>query len=456
MRVHFIAIGGTVMHNLAISLAEQGHQVSGSDDQVVEPSKTRLKNAGLLPEELGWFPEKITEDMDAVILGMHAEKDNPELLRAQELNIKIYSFPEFIYEQSMDKTRVVIAGTYGKTTIMSMVMHVLNKLGRDFDYLVGAQLEGFDSLVKLTAHNKIILLEGDEYYASPVDDRSKFHLFNPNIALISGVEWNESRANMEREEYFKQFETFIGTIVPKGTLIYNKDSEDLVKIVEATSGCNINRHGYKLPEYTINKGITYLHVGEERIPLQVFGKLNLSNIAGAYTVCEWLGIKRADFYNAIKDFRSSIRYLEFVASDHESVVYQDFLHSPYKLRTSIHAVKEQFPEQSLVTIIELNPYDVVNRSFLDTYRESMDESDYAVVLINKDAIKDKNILISNLATEIKQTFNHKNFTFLTDIPSLELYLDKFKSMGFNLLFMSSPHHNTMDIVSFADKFLKNY
>ncbi|TYR36602.1 peptidoglycan synthetase [Sphingobacterium phlebotomi] len=456
MRVHFIAIGGAVMHNLAISLAEQGHQVSGSDDQVVEPSKSRLKNAGLLPKTTGWFPEKITEDIDAVILGMHAESDNPELLRAQELNIKIYSFPEFIYEQSMDKTRVVVAGTYGKTTIMSMVMHVLKKLGRDFDYLVGAQLEGFDSLVKLTAHNKIILLEGDEYYASPIDHRSKFHLFNPNIALISGIEWNESRANMGQEEYLKQFETFIDTIVRKGTLIYNKDNRNLVEIVEATSDCNINRHGYKLPEYSINKGVTYLHLGEERIPLQVFGKLNLSNIAGAYTVCEWLGIKRVDFYKAIKDFRSSIRYLEFVASENESVVYQDFLHSPYKLRTSIHAVKEQFPEQGLVTIIELNPYDVINRSFLDTYRESMDESDYAVVLINKDTIKEKNILISNLASEIQQIFNHKNFTFLTDVSSLEIYLEEFKSFNFNLLFMVSPHHNSMDIVSLADKFLKNY
>lgn len=456
MRVHFIAIGGAVMHNLAISLAEQGHQVSGSDDQVVEPSKSRLKKAGLLPETIGWFPEVITEDIDAVILGMHAADDNPELLRAQELNIKIYSFPEFIYEQSVDKTRVVVAGTYGKTTIMSMIMHVLKKLGRDFDYLVGAQLEGFDSLVKLTTHNKIILLEGDEYYASPIDHRSKFHLFHPNIALISGVEWNESRANMGQEEYVKQFETLIDTIVRKGTLIYNKDSASLVKIIEETSECNINRHGYKLPEYTINKGITYLHLGEERIPLQVFGKLNLSNIAGAYTVCEWLGIKRVDFYEAIKDFKSSIRYLEFVASDNERVVYQDFLYSPYKLRTSIHAVKEQFPNQALVTIIELNVYDVINKSFLDTYRESMDESDYAAVLINKEVIKDKNILLSNLGQEIQQVFNHDNLVFLTDIPSLELYLEEFKSLGFNSLFMISPDHNSMDIVSLADKFLKNY
>src|SRR5690606_17146894 len=248
--------------------------------------------------------------------------------------------------------------------------------------------------------NKIILLEGDEYYASSIDHRSKFHLFNPNIALISGVEWVDGSIDIGKEDYFKQFETFIDTIVNKGTLIYNKENANLREIVEDTSECKINRHGYTLPEYSINKGITYLHLGEERIPLQVFGKLNLSNIAGAYTVCEWLGVKRADFYSAIKDFKSSIRYLEFVASDNESVVYQDYLYSPYKLRTSIHAVKEQFPNQALVTIIELNVYDVINKSFLDTYRESMDESDYAAILINKEVIKDKNILLSNLGQEI--------------------------------------------------------
>lgn len=456
MRIHFIAVGGAVMHNLAISLAGQGHQVSGSDDQIVEPSKSRLKKAGLLPAQVGWFPESITEDIDAVILGMHAEVDNPELKRAQELKIKIYSFPEFIYEQSINKTRVVIAGTYGKTTIMSMIMHVLRKLGKDFDYLVGAQLEGFDSLVKLTAHNKIILLEGDEYYASPIDHRSKFHLFNPNIALISGVEWNESRSNITKEDYYQQFETFIDTIVKKGTLIYNKDNTNLREIVEETSDCKINRHGYRLPDYSINKGVTYLHLSDERIPLQIFGKLNLSNIAGAYTVCEWLGVKRTEFYEAMKDFKSSIRYLEFVASDNERVVYQDFNYSSYKLQTSIHAVKEQFPSKGLVTIMELNPYDILHNSFLSQYTSSMDESDYAVVVVNREAIKEKNILLSNLETEIKEVFNHKNFFFLTDIASLENQLNSFKSLEVNFLFMISPNHNNINVVGLAEKLFKNY
>lgn len=456
MHIHFIAIGGAVMHNLAISLAEQGHQVSGSDDQIVEPSKTRLKKANLLPAQVGWFPEKITEDIDAVILGMHADINNPELMEAQRLGIRIYSFPEFIHEFCVNKTRVVIAGTYGKTTIMSMVMHVLKTLDRAFDYVIGAQLEGFDSLVKLTATSKIILIEGDEYYASPVDHRSKFHLFNPNISLISGVEWNESRTNISKEDYVNLFETFIETIVPKGTLIYNKESTILREIVEQTFDCKINRHGYKMPEYSINKGVTYLHDGDDRIPLQVFGKFNLSNIAGAYTLCEWLGVKRDDFYKAIASFKSSIRYLEFVASVNGSVVYQDFLFSPYKLRTSIHAVKEQFPCQGLVTIMELNPYEVVNENFLHQYASSMDESDHAVVLVNKESIKDKNILLDDLEHDIKQVFNHKDFVFLTDLDALEGYLESFKSLGFNLLFMVSPKHNTMNIVSFADKFFKNF
>ncbi len=456
MRIHFIAIGGAVMHNLAISLAEQGHQVTGSDDQIVEPSKSRLQQAKLLPEQVGWFPEKITEDIDAVIIGMHADLQNPELQAAQQLGIKIYSFPEFIHELSVDKTRVVIAGTYGKTTIMSMVMHVLKMLGHEFDYLVGAQLEGFDSLVKLTASNKVILIEGDEYYASPIDHRSKFHLFNPNIALISGIEWNESRTNIAKADYLALFEKFISTIVPKGTLIYNKESTILREIVELTLDCKINRHGYKIPEYSINKGITYLHDADEQIPLQVFGKLNLSNIAGAYTVCEWLGVKRADFYKAIVSFQSSIRYLEFVASFNGSVVYQDFLFSPYKLRTSIHAVKEQFPGQGLVTILELSAYDIMDESFLDQYSSTMDESDYSVVLVNKDSIKDKNILLNNIELDVKKVFKHRDFVFLTDLESLEAYLESFKSLGFNLLFMVSPKHSTMNIVSFADKFFKNF
>ncbi len=456
MRIHFIAIGGSIMHNLAINLAEQGHQVSGSDDQIVEPSKSQLLDAGLLPKEFGWYPEKITEDIDAVILGMHADENNPELIRAKELGIKLYSFPEFVYEQSTDKTRVVIAGTYGKTTITSMIMHVLKKLGRNFDYLVGAQLEGFDNLLQLSPENNLIIIEGDEYYASAVNKQSKFLMYKPNIALISGIDWDYFKTVISEEAYFKQFEDFIRTIVPKGTLIYNKDDKNTREVVDRTMDIKINRHGYKLPEYTINKGVTFVHVGDVNIPLKVFGKHNLSNISGAFTVCEWLGVKRDEFYAAIQDFKSSIRYLEFVASQNGSVVYQDFAHTPSKLRSSIHAVKEQFPNQALVTIIELNGYDSLDSNFISEYANSMNESDFAVVFVNISVIKEKNIILDNFSSRLTEAFNHPSFRVITQLADLEVFLETFKSNGYNLLFMSSNNYNGVNITSFADKFLRNF
>jgi len=456
MKVHFIAIGGSVMSNLAINLAKLGHQVTGSDDQVVEPSKTKLQEAGLLPDPIGWYPDKVTDDLDAVILGKHAEADNPELLKAQELGVKIYSFPEFIYEQSIDKIRVVIAGTYGKTTIVSMIMHVLKKLGREFDYLIGSKLEGFDSLIKLTSRAPIMLIEGDEFYASSIDRHAKFHYYHPNIALISNIQWDNFKMVISEKEYHKQFERFIDTIVPKGTLIYNKDDQNVVAIVEQTKDCKINRHGYKMPHYTINKGVTYIHVGDEEVPLRIIGKHNLSNIAGAYTVCEWLGVKRNDFYEAISDFKSSIRYLEFVASANGSVVYQDFAHTPSKLKASIRAIKEQFPASSLLTIIELNPYEVVEEEFVSRYQDSMNESDWAVVFMNKNSIKEKNILLDHVIAQVKQIFNHPNMMILTEIDTLFHFLENFDSAGCNMLFMSSNHYSELNMLTFADKFLQEY
>ena len=453
MRIHFIAIGGSVMHNLAISLARLGHQITGSDDQIVEPSKSKLIDAGLYPANIGWDANNITDELDAVILGKHAEANNPELLKAQELGVKIYSLPEFIYELSKDKTRVVIAGTFGKTTIVSMIMHVLRKLNRDFDYVIGAKLEGFDSLIKLTTTSSIILIEGDEYYASSIDDHSKFHYYHPNIALISNIYWDNFNNEIAEKEYLLQFEDFVSTIEPKGTLIYNKDDVNVSKVIGETKSFKINRHGYKMPLYTINKGVTYIHVGDKEIPLQVIGKQNLSNISGACTLCEWLGIGKDDFYTAICDFRSSIRYLEFVKSDGESVVYQDFAHTPTKLKSSIHAVKEQFPNDKLLTIIEINPYEVIKEEKLLLYKGSMDESDLAVVFVNRNNIKDKNILVDNFFNKIQVTFNHSKLLVITEIQELNNFLDNFDLQGFNLLFMSSNNYSGMNVLSFADKFL---
>ncbi len=453
MRIHFIAIGGSIMHNLAISLAKMGHHVTGSDDLIVEPSKSRLLEVGLLPEKEGWSSNHITTDLDAVILGRHAEADNIELLKAQELGLKIYSFPEFIYDQCIHKTRVVIAGTYGKTTITSMVMHVLKKLGREFDYLIGAKLEGFDSLIKLTPNNSIMIIEGDEFYASSIDNHAKFHYYKPNIALLSNIQWDDFKMHISEDKYLKQFELFVGTICPKGTLIYNKDDKGILRILNDTKACKINRHGYNLPAYSINKGKTFIKIGVKEIPLQVIGKQNLSNIAGAYTVCEWLGVKRDEFFEAIQDFKTSIRYLEFVAAAGNSVVYQDFAHSPAKLRTSIHAVKEQFPQHKLLSIIEMNPYFAIEEDKLNFYRNSMNESEIAVVFINKNSTKEKNINFEYLLQAIKSQFNHHDLEVIYELDGLHSYLYNFNPDTYNMLFMSSKNYSGVNMLNFADKFL---
>src|SRR5690606_6179932 len=454
MKVHFIAIGGSVMSNLAVSMAKLGHQITGSDDQIVEPSKSKLLDAGLMPDTIGWDVSKITEDLDAVILGKHALADNPELVKAQELGVKIYSFPEFIYEQSVDKTRVVIAGTYGKTTIISMIMHVLKKLKRDFDYLVGAKLEGFDSLIRLTSSAPIILIEGDEYFASSIDSHAKFHYYQPNIALLSNIQWDNFQMVISEEEYLRLFELFVETIIPKGALIYNKEDENVLEVVDRTKALKINRHGYKTPAYTINKGVTYVQFSDQQIPLQIIGKQNLSNIAGAYTVCEWLGVKQEEFYEAIKDFKSSIRYLEFVSSERGSVVYQDFAHTPLKLRSSIHAVKEQFPKSNLLTVIELNPYDVQEGEKLSQYENSMDESDWSVVFLNKSTIKDNNLQVEEIIDKITFAFKHPHLLVITSSEDLHQYLRDFDCSGTNMLFMSSDHYSGLNILTYAEEFYK--
>jgi len=451
MRIHFIAIGGSIMHNLAIALTNKGYIVSGSDDYIYEPAHTNLVKHDLLPKENGWFPEKITEQVDAVILGMHAKADNPELIKAKELGITVYSYPEFIYEQSVNKTRVVIGGSYGKTTITSMIMHVLKELDRDFDYVVGAELEGFENMVRLSKDAPVIIIEGDDYLASAEDKRPKFLLYKANIALISGIAWDHADVYPTFDSYLHQFKLFIESIAPKGTLIYNKEDKKVQELV-SDDDSKINKHGYRTPEYTINKGQTSVNTPEGDIPLQIFGRHNLSNLAAAYTVCEWLGISRKDFYRIIQSFKGASRRLEFVASNSESVVYKDFAHTPSKVKASIQAVKEQYPDKTLVAVMELPSNISLNETFLSEYKDTMNKADVPLIFINQETFKQKN-LVPVSEDLLKKAFNNADIICFNTVQSLKQYLKTMDSKGRNLLFMSSGNFGGISLINFADVFI---
>ncbi|SEN50603.1 UDP-N-acetylmuramate: L-alanyl-gamma-D-glutamyl-meso-diaminopimelate ligase [bacterium A37T11] len=450
MRVHFIAIGGSIMHQLAIALLKKGFQVSGSDDVIYEPSKTHLSKYNLLPTELGWFPEKLDISINAVVIGMHAHENNPELLKAQELGLHIYSYPEFIYEQSADKIRVVIGGSHGKTTIISIIMHVLQFLGRDFDYLVGAKLEEFDSLIRITKEARLMIIEGDEYLASPLDKRPKFLVYKANIALISGIAWDHLDAFPTFDAYLAQFKSFIQSVEPRGTLIYNKEDEQLQKLVNLDNS-PINKHGYRTPEYVINKGVTSLKTPNGEVPLLIFGKHNLSNIAAAYTVCEWIGISRKDFLSAIQTFKGAARRLEYVADRDGSVVYKDFIQFPERLQESILLFKEQHPDKLLLVILELPTNNSLNKEFLEQYRDGLKDADFPVVYINLSAFKQKNI--SSKPEEIlKIIFNDRGIMCFTDINEITQFLKELNHQGKNLLYISSGNIEGINLSNLLENF----
>ncbi|MFN6037533.1 MAG: UDP-N-acetylmuramate--L-alanine ligase, partial [Bacteroidota bacterium] len=331
MKIHLIAIGGSAMHNMALALKKKGYTVTGSDDEINEPSKSRLQNAGILPDQIGWFPEKISEDLDAVIVGMHARIDNPELIKAKSLGLKIFSYPEYIYEQSKNKLRIVIGGSHGKTTITSMILHVLNFYEKEFDYLVGAQLKGFDTMVKFTEDAPYMIIEGDEYLSSPIDPRPKFHLYQPNIALISGIAWDHINVFPTFEIYVEQFKKFIELVQQGGRLIYCKSDEVLNKLAVETD-CKGQKSGYGIPEHIIENGITVLHFQEKKYPLQVFGHHNLMNLEGARLVCESINISADEFYTAMQSFEGASKRLELVRKTDKFNFYKDFAHSPSKLK----------------------------------------------------------------------------------------------------------------------------
>jgi len=445
MRIHFIAIGGSAMHNLAIALHKKGFKVTGSDDMIFEPSASRLARFGLLPAVMGWQEELITEDIDAVILGMHALLDNPELLRAQELGLKIYSYPEYIYEQTKDKVRVVIGGSHGKTTITSMILHVLNFYGKDFDYLVGAQLEGFDTMVKVTDAAPLIIIEGDEYLASPIDRRPKFHLYKANIAVISGVAWDHVNVFPTFESYLHQFELFINTIQPNGKLIYCEADKELRKIV-GNNHSEVEKIGYEIPLHSVVAGVTYLQ--PENLPLKVFGDHNLMNLSAAKLVCKEIGIDGEDFNTAIASFKGAAKRLELLFEEKNTNVYKDFAHSPSKLKATIEAVKSQFEERKLVACIELHTFSSLNKNFLLQYANTMIQADNSIVYIDEKTFQQKKIMPFS-EIDVQTAFNNDKLTFFDNANTLEQYLRGLDFKDTNLLLMSSGNFGGMDLVTLA-------
>ncbi|MEN3322834.1 Mur ligase domain-containing protein [Mariniflexile soesokkakense] len=442
MNVHFIAIGGSAMHNLALALHNKGYQVTGSDDEIFEPSKSRLKAKGILPEAYGWFPEKINISINAVVLGMHAKADNPELLKAQGLGLKIYSYPEFLYEQSKHKTRVVIGGSHGKTTITSMILHVMHYHNRDVDYMVGAQLEGFDVMVKLTETNDFIVLEGDEYLSSPIDRRPKFHLYKPNIALLSGIAWDHINVFPTYNNYVEQFRIFVDSIVNGGSITYNEEDPEVKRVVE-TSVNAIRKLPYQTPEYTVDNGQTLLETPEGPLPIEVFGKHNLNNLAGAKWICQHMGIDEDDFYEAIATFKGASKRLEKIAESKTSVAYKDFAHSPSKVEATTNAVKEQFKNRTVVACLELHTYSSLNAEFLKEYKGTLDAADVAVVFYSPHAVEIKK-LKEVTHEQIATAFERDDLIIYTNPDDFKNYLF---SQNFNnkaLLLMSSGNYGGLD------------
>ena len=443
MKIHFIAIGGSAMHNLAIALKLKGFSITGSDDAINDPSRSRLKKYNLLPKKEGWFSDKITSDIDAVVLGMHAKDDNPELLKAREIGLKIYSYPEFIFNQSKDKIRIVIGGSHGKTSITSLVLHVLRTLNIESDYMVGAQLDGFEVMVKLTDTSKYIVLEGDEYLSSALDLRPKFHLYKPHIALISGIAWDHINVFKTFENYLKQFEIFINSIVKNGTLVYNELDPELKKLVSSNKS-NLNYIPYSIPKHKIIDGISFIDINNRLYRLKIFGDHNLQNISGALNICKALGVESEDFYNAITSFNGASNRLELVYKSSDTIIFKDFAHSPSKVKATTEAVHKQFPNRKLISFFELHTYSSLNPLFLEKYRDTLKHSDECYIYYSE-----KNMRIKRLepidSELIIRSFNHSSLTVIDNYEKLNKKIYDLDLSNSVLLMMSSGKFGGLDI-----------
>ena len=442
MKIHFIAIGGSAMHNLALALNQKGDTITGSDDEIFEPSKSRLYSKGILPAEEGWFPEKITADLDAVILGMHAKENNPELLKAKELGLQIYSYPEFLYEQSKNKTRVVIGGSHGKTTITSMILHVMNYHSKIVDYMVGAQLEGFDTMVKITNESDFMVIEGDEYLSSPIDRRPKFHLYKPNIALLSGIAWDHVNVFPTYENYVEQFEIFLNEITNGGAIVYNEEDPEVKRIVEASTA-PIKKYPYNTPNYTVENGITLLETPEGPMPLEIFGAHNLNNLEGARWICQLMGVDADGFYEAIATFKGASKRLEKIAETTTAIAFKDYAHSPSKVKATTQAVKNQFPNRKLIACLELHTYSSLSPDFLKEYRGTLDSADTAVVFYSPHAVMVKQ-LEEIKQEQIEEAFDREDLVVFTNPADFKTFLYTQDYGNVSLLLMSSGNYGGLD------------
>lgn len=476
MRVHFIAIGGSAMHNLAIALCQKGITVTGSDDEIFDPAKSRLEKYGLLPEEFGWYPERITPDLDAVVLGMHAREDNPELLRAQELGVKIYSYPEYLYEQSKDKLRIVVGGSHGKTTTTAMILHVLRCCGIEADYMVGAQLKGFDVMVRLSDTAKVMVIEGDEYLTSPIDRRPKFHLYKPNVAIITGIEWDHINVFPTFDIYREQFSKFIDLIEPAGlsdstgVLIYCDEDAEVHRVAVENRRTDIQKLPYVCPEHIVVNGVSYLiNQNNPKIPLQVFGHHNLLNLTAARLACRQVGVSDEQFDEAISTFEGASKRLELVKKNDTCAVYKDFAHAPSKLRATIHAMREQYPDRRLVACMELHTFSSLTQEFLQQYKDAMDEADVRCVYFSQHALQLKKLPPLD-PEEVRKAFGGDVEVFTdskklvecvialmrkcvsADAPATDTITQSHNN-AINLLMMSSGNFDGIDFAQLADEIL---
>lgn len=451
MRVHFIAIGGSAMHCLALALHEKGYIVTGSDDEFFEPSKSRLEKAGLLPKEEGWDVSKITPELDAVILGMHAKDNNPELAKARELGLKIFSYPEYLYEQTKNKTRVVIGGSHGKTTITSMIIHVLTYWKKSFDYMVGAQLEGYDNMVRLSEDSPVAVFEGDEYLSSTLDPRPKFHIYQPNIAVINGIAWDHINVFSTFDVYVEQFKIFIEKIQSNGTLIYCAD-DPLVAGIAMTAAADVKKVPFKMHTHQVLNNEVFLTDGEKKTKIHVFGKHNMQNLSAAKAVCNELGLTNEQFYEAIATFKGAAKRLQLLSENSMTSIYLDFAHSPSKLTATVRAVKEHYPERALVACMELHTFSSLSEDFLRQYYGTMERADYAVVFFSMKALAAKGLKPLD-PEEVAKAFATKHLKVFTDSEKLVKHLKSIEWKGKNLLLMSSGNFDGINFNTFAKELL---